>query len=335
MFKAKKTVSVAPMMKWTDRHCRFFHRSISKTFVLYTEMISCNAVIWGDREKLLNFNKEEHPLVVQLGGSDPKLLAKASKICENLGYNEINLNIGCPSPRVTKGRFGACLMTEPKLVGECVYSMKEKINIPVSVKCRIGVDDMDEQKGLDQFVDEIKNSGVNHFIIHARKAILKGLNPKQNREIPPLNYQRVKDLKKRLGSDVFITLNGGIKSFNDARNILKWADGIMIGREAYRNPYLLNSIDSLINYRNKSSITREDICEIMSDYATIMIKKFDVRLHSITRHMLGLYFGLPGARLYRKMLSEILTKYDNDPKLIIEAAALAEGICKEKGIMAA
>ena len=325
-----KVISVAPMMKWTDRHCRFFHRQLSKSTLLYTEMISSNAVIMGNRKKLLEYSNEEQPLAIQLGGSDPKQLSEAAKICTQYGYKKINLNVGCPSPKVKKGRFGACLMAEPSLVAKCLSEMRSTSGINVTVKCRIGIDDMDEVTGLDNFIEEILNNGTSSFIIHARKALLNGLSPKENREIPPLNYQRVRDLKIKFGESIHVTVNGGIKSYDDAKKLLQWSDGIMIGREAYKAPFILTSLENLIhNNLKNNNLSRLRVSELMSDYASVMIKKYNIRIHSITRHMLGLYSGLKGARSYRRELSEMSNKYNSDPNIIVEAAVMAESLCKD------
>ena len=235
--------SVAPMMDRTDRHCRYFHRLLTKKSKLYTEMLHSNAILKGNTERLLEFKNEEHPLAIQLGGSDPKSLAEASVIAEKFGYKEINLNVGCPSSKVQKGKFGAVLMKEPKLVSECINEMYKSVNIPVTVKCRIGVDDMDKESELDRFVEEVSSSGCNTFIVHARKAWLKGLSPKENREIPPLDYERVYRLKEKFHS-LNIVVNGGIKSVQDSLNHLQFVDGVMLGREAYDNPCLLYTSDA-------------------------------------------------------------------------------------------
>ena len=326
-------VSIAPMMKWTDRHCRFFHRLFSKKALLYTEMISANAVINGNNKKLLEFNKEEHPIAVQLGGSDPKLLASASKICSSFGYDEINLNLGCPSQRVKKGSFGACLMLEPKLVAKCLKAMKETTDIPISIKCRIGVDDMDEDKDLDRFIDDILSAGISKIIIHARKAYLNGLNPKENRNIPPLNYERVKKLKQRLGGKPQITVNGGITNATEANKILSWSDSVMVGRYAYKSPYFISELDRSNNDENVPS--RIDISEKMYNYATYMINNQNVRLHSITRHMLGLYYGLPCSSKYKKMISENSIKHPFSSSVILDSIGFAEKILDQNDNVAA
>ena len=247
--------SVAPMMDRTDRHCRYFHRLLTKRSFLYTEMLHANAVLKGDTEKLLNHHTDEHPLVLQLGGSDPSALAEASSISEKFGYSEVNLNVGCPSSKVQKGRFGAILMKEPKLVAKCISQMKEATTLPVTVKCRSGVDDMDQNIHLDNFINEVSSAGCNTFIIHARKAWLKGLSPKDNREIPPLNYERVYELKNTFPDLKFI-INGGIKSLHESSIHLQHVDGVMIGREAYENPLLLAEVDSVIFLDKKISTSR-------------------------------------------------------------------------------
>ena len=330
---SKYLISVAPMMKWTDKHCRYFHRQISRNSLLYTEMIPVNAIIYGGNFKFLDYNKEEHPVAIQLGGSDPNLLGKASKICSKAGFDEINLNVGCPSNKVKSGNFGACLMKDPKLVGKCLSEMKKNTDREISVKCRIGVDEMDSYDFLYNFVHECYNNGVKKIIVHARKALLNGLSPKQNREIPKLNYNRVKKLKKEIGDSIQIIVNGGITQINAAKELLDWADGIMIGRSAYKSPYILASLEK--HLLEKAIISRINISEEMEEYSRLMIKKFDYNLHSITRHMLGLYFGLPGAKIYRQFLSENVLKYPKETKIIIDAANIAEQMVENKNLLAA
>ena len=324
--------SVAPMMDWTDKHCRYFHRLISRHSTLYTEMISADAIIYGPREKLLNFNKEELPCILQLGGNDPYNLANASKYGQDCGYSKINLNIGCPSNRVQNGAFGACLMKSPKLVADCIKAIKDKCHIPVTIKCRIGVDDMDEIKGLDEFVDEVSETGVSEFIIHARKAILNGLSPKQNREIPPLNYDRVGSLKKRR-SDLKIILNGGISSIDEGKELMKTysLDGFMVGREAYKNPYVLSSVDKDIFEKKANLKTRYQIAMQMAKYIDSFMKQDEPRVHSVTRHMLGLYNGLPGARKWRRVLSE-KAKYAKDGDILRIATDTIENVIQRKNV---
>ena len=297
--------SVAPMMDWTDQHCRYFHRLISSYAVLYTEMISADALIYGPREKLLNFNKEELPCILQLGGNNPDKLSKAAKYGQDSGYSEINLNIGCPSNRVKNGSFGACLMDSPKLVAECVRVIKDNCQIPVTIKCRIGIDDMDEIKGLDDFVDEVSALGAELFIIHARKALLNGLSPKQNRNIPPLNYPRVGSLKKRR-PDLKIIINGGIQSIEEGNELIlnHNLDGFMIGREVYKNPYILSTVDRDVFSKSTKQRTRYEIAIKMADYIDNFMKEDGSHAHAVTRHMLGLYNSLPGAKEWRRVLSE-------------------------------
>ena len=304
--------SVAPMMDWTDQHCRYFHRLISQQSILYTEMISADAIIYGPRHKLLSFNNEELPCVIQLGGNNPQKLADASKFAQDYGYSSINLNIGCPSNRVKNGAFGACLMEYPKLVASCVNAIKYKCHLPVTIKCRIGIDDMDEIKGLDEFVDEVSTSGVVKFVVHARKAILNGLSPKQNREIPPLNYERVASLKRRR-PDLEIILNGGIETLNQGKALINehYLDGFMIGREAYKNPYILSSVDQEIFEKKTIIKTRYQIVIEMANYIDKCIKKEETHIPAITRHMLGLYNGLPGAKEWRRTLSEDIRSANN------------------------
>ena len=297
--------SVAPMMEWTDKHCRYFLRLISNCSVLYTEMISADAIIFGPREKLLNFNKEELPCVLQLGGNNPRKLALAAKYGQDYGYSKINLNIGCPSNRVQNGAFGACLMKEPKLVAECVKAIQDNCQIPITIKCRIGVDDMHEVQGLDDFIDEVSEVGVKLFVIHARKALLNGLSPKQNREIPPLNYNRVGLLKKRR-LDLKIIINGGIQSIEHGQDLIKkfGLDGFMIGRQVYKNPYILSSLDRMLFNRQEKIKSRYKVAMEMADYIDNFMKKDESHVHAVTRHILGLYNSLPGAKEWRRKLSE-------------------------------
>ena len=327
--------SVAPMMEWTDKHCRYFLRLISKYAVLYTEMISVDAIIFGPRQKLLNFNKEELPCILQLGGSDPKKLVEAAKYGEDYGYSQINLNVGCPSNRVQNGSFGACLMKDPLLVANCVKYIKDNCQVPVSIKCRIGVDDMDEEQGLDNFIDIVSQEGVNKFIIHARKAILNGLSPKQNREIPPLNYRRVGALKSRR-PDLEIIINGGIKTIDDGLELLqKYSlNGFMIGREVYKNPYILNSVDRDVFSKDKISKSRYEIAMEMADYIDNCVKKEGGYVHSITRHILGLYNCLPGAKHWRQELSEN-ARFSKNGDILRFATEKIEKIIMKKSLVLA
>ena len=263
-------------------------------------MLHSNAILKGDTERLLEFKNEEHPLAIQLGGSDPKSLAEASVIAEKFGYKEINLNVGCPSSKVQKGKFGAVLMKEPKLVSKCINEMHKSVNIPVTVKCRIGVDDMDKESELDRFVEEVSSSGCNTFIVHARKAWLKGLSPKENREIPPLDYERVYRLKEKFHS-LNIVVNGGIKSVQDSLNHLQFVDGVMLGREAYDNPYILTEVDTVIFNTVGCAKTRQDILLEMLPYIEHELQK-GTKIPRITKHLLGLFKGLDGAKKIREFL---------------------------------
>lgn len=295
-------LSVAPMMEWTDRHCRMFHRQITRHALLYTEMVNAEAIIHGPRERLLSYSEAEHPIALQLGGSDPEALGEATRIAADYGYDEINLNVGCPSDRVQKGRFGACLMREPETVRASMEAIAAAANAQVSVKCRIGVDDMDDEAGLSEFIDHVAKSGVKMFIIHARKAWLKGLSPKQNREIPPLNYERVYRMKAAR-PDLTIILNGGVETIDQAKAHLEMVDGVMIGRAAYQTPMVLSDVDHQIFGAKTEVKTAHQIAEAMQPYIEAELQK-GTRLHHITRHMLGLFHGQPGARQFRRILSE-------------------------------
>ena len=300
---------VAPMMERTDRHERVFLRCITKQAFLYTEMIHINTILYGDRVPLLSYNNIEHPLAIQLGGSDPTKLAECATLAEELGFKEVNLNVGCPSKKVQNGSFGAILMLNPLLVAKCIKAMSEACSIPVTIKCRIGVDDMSEENGLSNFIKIIADAGVKTFIIHARKAILKGLNPKQNREIPPLNYSRVYKLKEEF-FDKEIIINGGIKTLEDCNNHLKYIDGVMMGREAYNNPYILREVDCKIYGNEYKSLTREDILLNFLPY----IKKQQtegVSIQNITKHLMGLYKGTNLAKKNRLFFAELIK--DPDP----------------------
>jgi tRNA-dihydrouridine synthase A len=293
--------SVAPMMEWTDRHCRFFHRLLSRRARLYTEMITTGAVLHGDRERLLGFNAEEHPVALQLGGSDANDLSASAKIAEDFGYDEVNLNCGCPSDRVKSGHFGACLMAEPARVAEGVAAMKAAVKIPVTVKCRIGIDDQNEEEALDCFADAMVAAGADALIVHARKAWLKGLSPRENRDVPPLNYDRVFRLKKRLG-DYPVILNGGITSLEDAKAHLAKLDGVMLGRAAYETPELLLSVDKEFFGEAAPITSIEEAFEKLIPYIERELAKGE-RLHDITRHLLGAFRGRPGARSFRRHLA--------------------------------
>ena len=294
--------SVAPMMDWTTRHCRAFHRTLSKGALLYTEMVTADALIHGDPQRLIGFDACEHPVALQLGGSDPEKLARATKIGAAFGYDEINLNVGCPSDRVQSGRFGACLMREPSLVAECMVAMREATTLPVTVKNRLGVDEQEPRDSLFAFTETVAKSGVDVFIVHARKAWLKGLSPKDNREIPPLDYEIVRELKTA-HPNLTIILNGGLNSIAQAQTEMSGLDGIMLGRAAYHDPALLGHIDSAILGYGSEIVTPEAAFAAFRPYVIARLGE-SVPLHAMTRHMLGLFMGRPGARLYRRTLGE-------------------------------
>ena len=294
-------VSVAPMMDWTDRHCRYFYRLLSKNAQLYTEMITAKAILNGDKNRLLDFNAGENPLTLQLGGSNPKEMAKCALIAQEWGYDEVNINVGCPSDRVLSGSFGACLMKEPDLVASCVESMIDKCDIPVTVKSRIGIDDMESYDQLTDFITRIHNKGCQHFIIHARKAWLQGLSPKENRTIPPLNYPWVYQLKRDF-PQLIVTINGGIESCDEVKGHLDQVDGVMLGRSVYHNPFLLRDIEASIFGNDKNLLDREQILKKYMTYISQQIK-VGVPIRSMTRHILGLYHGESNAKLFRRMLS--------------------------------
>lgn len=299
-------IAIAPMLDWTDRHFRYFMRQITRHTILYTEMVVADAIIHGDCEKLLQFNKEEHPVVAQLGGSNPEKLVLASLKCEQYGYDGINLNVGCPSDRVKSGNFGACLMNNAQLVANCVQEMQEAVHIPVTIKHRIGLDYNEDYSFLHDFVATIAASGCSHFIVHARNAILKGLSPKQNREIPPLKYDYVYKLKQDFPQLTF-SINGGIKTVHEINNHLKYVDGVMIGREAYYNPYLFSTFDQTWFGESTPIATRLEIAHSMLSYLEQCTAK-NIPLHHITRHMIGLYHGCPKAKIWRYQLTNEMIK---------------------------
>jgi len=294
--------SIAPMMDWTDRHCRVFHRLMTRRARLYTEMLTTGAIIHGDRQRLLGFDSSEHPVALQLGGSDPRDLAAAAVIGEDFGYDEINLNVGCPSDRVQDGRFGACLMAEPELVAEGVAAMKRAVRIPVTVKCRIGIDDQDPEVALDVLARHVVAAGSDALIVHARKAWLNGLSPKENRDIPPLDYDRVYRLKAKM-PDVPVIINGGIASLDEAKQHLAHVDGVMLGRAAYHDPWRLLAVDSGLFGERPPHAAMKDVFEAMTPYIERELAQ-GVRLHSITRHFVGAFHGVPGARAFRRHLAE-------------------------------
>ena len=304
---------VAPMMDRTDRHERFFLRSLSKKAYLYTEMINANAVLFGDQNELLKFNECEHPLAIQLGGNDPIKLSEAATISESYGYDEINLNIGCPSNKVQSGNFGAILMNKPNLVAKCVKAIKNKVNIPVSVKCRIGVDDMDEEKDLNTFIKKVSDSGCKIFIVHARKAWLKGLSPRENRNIPPLNYERVYKLKDKF-PHLEIIINGGLETIEDSKNHLTKVDGVMMGRKAYENPFQLTKVDHLFYGMPFLSKTRKEVLLRMIPYI-IKQHKAGIKINLISRHFMGLTKGTRFAKQIRANLTNLNALKEPEKKL--------------------
>ena len=298
--------SVAPMMDWTDRHCRFFHRILTRRARLYTEMVTTGAIVHGPRARLLAFDPAEHPVALQLGGSEPADLAACARIAEDLGYDEVNLNIGCPSERVQKGAFGACLMREPGLVGACVAEMRAAVRIPITVKCRIGVDDQDPCDALFGFVDKVARAGCETFVVHARKAWLKGLSPKDNRDIPPLDYDLVYTLKRER-PDLTVIINGGITTLDEAKTHLGHVDGVMMGRAAYQSPWLLAEVDSTLFAAPRPVATRREAVEAFMPYMARELQN-GTPLNAMTKHLLGLFNGLPGARAFRRHLSENAVK---------------------------
>jgi tRNA-dihydrouridine synthase A len=302
------TFSVAPMLDWTDKHCRYFMRLMTKHACFYTEMITTGAILFGNPDRHLLFHPAEKPLVLQLGGSDSQALAKCAKIGQEYGYDEINLNIGCPSSRVQSGLFGACLMKNPPLVADCVKAMQDSVTIPVTVKTRTGVDDQDSLEHLYHFIETVSRAGCQKFIIHARKAWLKGLSPKENREIPPLNYAVVSQCKSQFPSLHFI-LNGGIKSLIEAKQLLEQYDGVMLGRASMHSPFLLNTVDQEIFHEVLPAKTREEILDIYKGYIRGELKK-NVPLRILLRPLMGLYFGTPGAKKWREWVASTMPKLD-------------------------
>ncbi|WP_268915636.1 tRNA dihydrouridine(20/20a) synthase DusA [Aureimonas psammosilenae] len=311
--------AVAPMIDWTDRHCRYFHRQLTARALLFTEMVVADAVIHGDRQRLLGFDAAEHPVALQLGGSDPAKLAEAARIGAGFGYDEINLNVGCPSDRVQSGTFGACMMRTPELVGECLAAMRNAVDVRVTVKCRIGVDDQDPEEALDRLADAAVDAGIGTIWVHARKAWLQGLSPKENREIPPLDYDRVYRLKQRL-PHVFVGLNGGLATLTQAVPHLEKLDGVMMGRGAYHTPGELGGVDAALAGTEAEPVDWRALVETMADYTGRHIATGG-RLHHVARHMVGLFAGRPGARRWRQVLSDAGARYDARPELLLEALA--------------
>jgi tRNA-dihydrouridine synthase A len=310
------------MMDWTDRHCRVFHRLMTRRARLYTEMLTTGAILHGDRQRLLGFDASEHPVALQLGGSEPSDLATAAKIGEDFGYDEINLNVGCPSDRVKDGRFGACMMAEPALVADCVQAMKHAVRIPVTVKCRIGIDDQDPELSLDELARGVIAAGADALIVHARKAWLSGLSPKENRDIPPLDYHRVYRLKAAW-PQVPIIINGGIGSVAEAKQHLGFVDGVMLGRAAYQEPWRLLSADPELFGEPAPHATMRDVFEAMMPYIESELAR-GTRLHSITRHFVGAFHGVPGARAFRRHLAENAVKAGAGINALREAIALVD-----------
>ncbi|MCX7085496.1 MAG: tRNA dihydrouridine(20/20a) synthase DusA [Methylococcales bacterium] len=309
--------SVAPMLDWTDRHCRYFHRLMSQQALLYTEMVTTGALIHGDKHRFLQFNASENPLAFQLGGSNPNDLALCAKMVEEYAYDEVNLNVGCPSDRVQNGSFGACLMAEPALVAECIDAMLQVVSIPVTVKSRIGIDDKDSYAELVQFIGTIADKGCKTFVVHARKAWLKGLSPKQNREVPPLDYERVYQLKRDF-PHLEIIINGGITTLEQASEMLTHVDGVMVGREAYQNPYILAGVDNLFYGDIKEALSRQEVVRLLIPYIQEQLA-LGLRVNTVSRHILGLFHGEQGAKGWRRHISENVCKPGADESVILRA----------------
>ena len=330
MSESEHTFCVAPMMDATDRHCRYFLRQLSRRALLYTEMVTSGAILHGDRDALLGFDPAEQPLALQVGGSDPRAMAKAAAIAEEFGYLEVNINVGCPSDRVKNGHFGACLMAEPDLVARCVSEMRARVSIPITVKTRTGIDDRDRYKDLLQFIDTVHAGGCNTFIVHARKAWLSGLSPKENREIPPLHYDRVHRLKRER-PNLRIIINGGLTSIGECREQLAHVDGVMLGREVYRNPYILAEVDRTLFNETQRAPSRAQCVRSMIEYAALRLTQ-GTRPHSITRHMLGLYQHQPGARAWRRFLSENAHREGTNEQLLRDALDEVQAALKPRAV---
>lgn len=316
------TFSIAPMMDWSDRHCRYLWRLLTNNALLYTEMVTTGALLYGDKQRFLNFNPEEHPLALQLGGCSPKDLAECALLAEEWGYNEVNLNCGCPSDRVQEGKIGAILMAEPELVADCVAAMKDACSLPITVKHRIGIDDMDDYADMRTFVQTLAKVGCKTFVVHARKAWLKGLSPKQNREVPPLRYEYVYQLKQEF-PDLNIVINGGIKTVEHSQELLKHVDGVMIGREAYQNPYFLADIDQTLFNEKRPIVSREEVARKFAEYCQLEVEKGN-RLHHMSRHILGLYTSQRGGRLFRRYITENAAKPGANHLVLLNALELVE-----------
>ena len=316
----KYRFSIAPMMEWTDRHCRFFHRLLTRRALLYTEMITTGAVLHGDRARLLAFDRAEHPVALQLGGSDPRQLAQCARIAADLGYDEVNLNVGCPSDRVQEGRFGACLMAEPTLVGDCVAAMTGSVKIPVTVKCRIGIDEQDPEEALETLTHAVEQTGVAALIVHARKAWLAGLSPRENRDVPPLDYARVYRLKAA-HRGLAVVINGGVVDLDQVRTHLAHLDGVMMGRAAYQEPWRLLEVDPLLFGEPARFASPREAAEALIPYLERELAR-GTRLHAVTRHVLGLFRGVPGARAFRRHLATEGVKPGADAHTFRAALAL-------------
>jgi tRNA-dihydrouridine synthase A len=329
----ERRFSIAPMMDWTDRHCRFFHRLLTCRALIYTEMVTTGAVLHGDRARLIGFDPLEHPVALQLGGSDPRALAQCARICADFGYDEINLNVGCPSDRVQEGRFGACLMAEPALVGDCVAAMKAAVRVPVTVKCRLGIDQQDPEQALDAMTCAVKAAGVDRLIVHARKAWLEGLSPRQNREVPPLDYARVHRLKAA-HPDLEIVLNGGIASVEAAMAHLVHVDGVMMGRAAYQEPWRLLAVDPLVFGAPAPFENPKAAAEALIPYVERQLAR-GTRLYAIARHLLGLFHAVPGARAFRRHLATEGVKPYADARTLRQALALVADPALESAHVAA
>jgi tRNA-dihydrouridine synthase A len=329
----QRRFNIAPMMEWTDRHCRFFHRLLTRRALLYTEMLTTAAILRGDRQRLLGFDAAEHPVALQLGGSDPGALAECARIGEEFGYDEINLNVGCPSDRVQEGRFGACLMLEPALVAQGVAAMKAAVRIPVTVKCRIGVDDQDPQDALFSFAAGVKAAGTDALIVHARKAWLKGLSPRENREVPPLDYAIVHRLKAA-HPDLQIIINGGITTLEQAQEQLAYVDGVMMGRAAYQEPWRLLGVDPLLYGAAAPFATTQEVALALMPYIEQEMAK-GIRLNSITRHVLGLFRAVPGARAFRRHLAVEAVKPGASAAVMADALAAMLDTAKDLSNIAA
>lgn len=312
------------MLDWTDKHCRYFHRLLSQEAVLYTEMVTTGAILHGDAQRYLQFNEAEHPVALQLGGSEPSAMAECARIAQRYGYDEVNINVGCPSERVQRGAFGACLMAEPELIAECFRVMQGEVDIPVTIKHRIGIDDQEDYAGMQHFVETVANAGCKTFIVHARKAWLKGLSPKENRDIPPLRYELVYQLKEAF-PELEIIINGGIKTLDECREHLEQVDGVMVGREAYQNPWMLAQVDALLYGSPVLLERRKQVLPALYAYVEQQIAN-DVHLNHMSRHLLGLFQGLPGAKKWRRYISENAHKPGSGVEVLQAAADLVTEI---------